>query len=54
MPSPVLSMNQVAASSQISEATPGCESAANAIRRALVQGYVAAGAVAGYSLLSIP
>jgi hypothetical protein len=50
----VLSMNLVAASSQISEATPGCKSAANAIRRALVCGYVAAAGAALYSPWSIP
>ena len=47
-------MNLVAASSQISEAMPECESPANAIRLALVYGYLAAGAAAGYSPASIP
>jgi hypothetical protein len=50
----VLSMNLLAASSQISEGLPDREEVANAIRRALVYGYLAAGAAAGYSPTSIP
>jgi hypothetical protein len=47
-------MNLLAASSQISEGMPDREEVANAIRRALVCGYVAAAGAALYSPWSIP